>query len=52
MGNCIPAHDGCEDVDDEGSYIALTHVRQSFSWDCGLACVMMVLQHKGMSARP
>jgi hypothetical protein len=49
MGNCIPTHDD-EDDEDEGSYISLTHVRQSYSWDCGLACVMMVLQHKGMSA--
>ena len=48
MGNCIPTRD--DDAQDEGSYISLTHVRQSYSWDCGLACVMMVLQHKGMSA--
>lgn len=49
MGNCIPSR-AEEDAEEEGAYTALTHVRQSFSWDCGLACVMMVLQHKGMSA--
>ena len=50
MGNCIPSTRAVEDAEEAGSYVELTHVRQSFSWDCGLACVMMVLQHKGMSA--
>ena len=49
MGNCVPSRGGA-DPEEGFTYTALRHVRQSFSWDCGLACVMMVLQHKGMSA--
>ena len=46
---CMPSRDRAENADSGAVYTALRHVRQSFSWDCGLACVMMVLQQKGMT---
>eukprot|EP01052_Picozoa_sp_SAG31_P011566 SAG31_NODE_657_length_13108_cov_3.079330_12_plen_202_part_00 len=38
-------------LDPDMRYVAIRHVRQSYSWDCGLACCLMVLRHyfKGLS---
>jgi hypothetical protein len=46
---CIPSRDTPATEDEGAQFTPLKHVRQSFSWDCGLACVMMVLQQKGMA---
>lgn len=46
---CIPSRDTLAIEDEGAQFTPLKHVRQSFSWDCGLACVMMVLQQKGMA---
>jgi hypothetical protein len=39
---CIPSRDTPATEDEGAQFTPLKHVRQSFSWDCGLACVMMV----------
>jgi hypothetical protein len=46
---CVPSREHIMEDDGCAGYIALQHVRQSYSWDCGLACVMMVLREKGMT---
>ena len=46
---CAPSSISCPDDEDGAHFIALKHVRQSYTWDCGLACVMMVLDHMGIS---
>jgi Guanylylate cyclase len=30
------------------SAVAVPHVQQAFNWDCGLACVLMVLRAAGV----
>ena len=47
---CMPSRIQSEqDGPGDMKYTAIGHVRQSYSWDCGLACVLMVLRHKGIS---
>ena len=46
---CGPSSISCPDDEDGAHFIALKHVHQSYTWDCGLACVMMVLDNMGVS---